>query len=116
MRAQLDVDSERPLLVNVGRQEYQKGHRFLIEAMAEVVQQHPDVMLLMVGPQGSQTSLIEETVARLGLEPHIRFLGYRHDVTDIVASSDVFVFPSSIRRTRRICAGGHGSRVAGGGI
>ena len=94
MRARLDIDPRRPVLVNVGRQEYQKGHRFLVEAMAEVVREHPDVLLLMVGHNGSQTSVIEETVARLGLEPYIQFLGYRDDVTDIVAASDVFVFPS----------------------
>jgi glycosyltransferase involved in cell wall biosynthesis len=94
VRRQLGVDFDRPVLLNVGRQEYQKGQVFLIDAMREVVRRRPDVLLLVAGRPGVQTPVLEERVASSGLADHVRFLGHRSDVTDLMAAADVFVFPS----------------------
>jgi glycosyltransferase involved in cell wall biosynthesis len=94
VRRQLGIDAGRPVLLAVGRQEFQKGHRFLIEALPPLLADHPDVLLLIAGRAGSQTKIIEQTIERLGVRDSVRLLGHRDDVTDVMAAADVFVFPS----------------------
>ncbi len=82
------------VIVTVGRQEYQKGQRYLIEAMVAVVAERPDARLLIVGREGHSTAELAGRVADLGLGDHVTFLGHRADVADVMAASDVFAFPS----------------------
>jgi glycosyltransferase involved in cell wall biosynthesis len=91
-RLQLPLDAE--VLVAVGRQEYAKGHRFLVEAMETVTRTRPAATLLMAGRPGAETPHLRALAERLELGSSIRFLGYRDDLPDVLAASDVFVFPS----------------------
>jgi glycosyltransferase involved in cell wall biosynthesis len=80
-----------PLLLAVGRLAPQKGHRYLLRAMGDVVHDFPDVRLLLVG----EGHLHEELRALADpLEEHVRFLGLRDDVPALLRRADVFVFPS----------------------
>lgn len=94
IRTLLGIPADRTVLVNVGRQDYQKGQRFLVAAMRRVVEARPDVLLLVAGRPGPETTRLHDTVVAHKLQDHVRFLGHRDDVTDIVAGSDLFVFPS----------------------
>jgi glycosyltransferase involved in cell wall biosynthesis len=94
VRQHLDIDSNRPVLLNVGRQEYQKGQIHLLDAMPHVLKEEPRVLLLVAGRPGVQTSALQERVRDLRLGDTVRFLGHRADVTDLMAAADVFVFPS----------------------
>jgi glycosyltransferase involved in cell wall biosynthesis len=51
------------------------------------------VVLLLVG-SGEEQSRIEALVHALGLGDHVRFLGHRADVADLMAIADLFVLPS----------------------
>jgi glycosyltransferase involved in cell wall biosynthesis len=62
-----------------------KGVTYLIKAMAEVVQRHPNSLLVLVG---------KEQVENLGLADNVRFLGWRPDVDEIMGCFDIFVLPS----------------------
>lgn len=94
IRDLLGIGHDRVVLLNVGRQDYQKGQRFLIEAMPEIVAERPDVLLLIAGRPGPETNRLHDTVVKHKLQNHVRFLGHRDDVMDIVAGADLFVFPS----------------------
>lgn len=94
VREALGIEADRPVLLNVGRQEYQKGQRYLLEALPALLESYPDVLLLIAGRAGNETPVLEEAVARLGVGERVRFLGHRGDVTDVMAAADVFVFPS----------------------
>ena len=93
-RELLGIPNEAQVVVTVGRQEYQKGHRFLIGAFSEVVATHPDARLLIAGREGHLTSELEQLVAELNLGASVALLGHRSDVPDVLAASDLFVFPS----------------------
>ena len=84
-------DRGRPSIVCVGRLSEQKGHRFLLEAMREVLAVHPEARLLMAG-DGHLRRQLEEQAAPLG--DRVAFLGLREDVPALLASADLFVFPS----------------------
>jgi glycosyltransferase involved in cell wall biosynthesis len=93
-RTSLRLDPAAPVLVNVGRQEHQKGHRGLLHGMARLMGERPDAVLLVAGRPGHATPELEREHARLGLGDRVRFLGHREDLPEVLAAADVFVFPS----------------------
>ncbi len=94
VRASLGLADDALVAVNVGRQEYQKGQGYLIEAFRHVADELPRARLLIVGRDGHFTARLTDQVADLGLQDVVSFLGHRSDVADILAASDLFVFPS----------------------
>ncbi len=93
-RLKFGLKDSDEVIVNVGRQEYQKGQRFLLEAMEEVARRRPHALLLIAGRRGRQSKNLEEIQRRTTLKGRVRILGYREDVPDLLASADLFVFPS----------------------
>lgn len=94
MRRTLKVPDDAPLLICVGRQEFQKGHEYLLDAMRQVVDVHPGAILLLVGRRGHASPVLRSIVATGGLADSVRMLGHRDDVADLLAAADIFVFPS----------------------
>lgn len=94
IRSVLRIPEDARVLVTVGRQEFQKGHRSLIAALPRIVAAHPTAVLLIAGRDGSETPLLADMARRSAVGDHIRFLGHRDDLPDVLAGSDVFVFPS----------------------
>ena len=45
-RIRLGLDEDQEVLINIGRQDYQKGQRYLLEAMAMLVSTRPRLVLL----------------------------------------------------------------------
>jgi glycosyltransferase involved in cell wall biosynthesis len=93
-RAELGLSEDAPVIVAVGRQEFQKGHRFLLEAMPAVVASVPSAVLLLAGREGAETPHLRSMAVRPEISGAVRFLGYRDDLPDVLAASDVFAFPS----------------------
>ena len=79
------------LVGNVARLAEQKGHRDLIAAAPMVLERHPDARFVVVG-EGELRDELESLAAPLG--DRFAFLGARDDVPDVLASLDVFAFPS----------------------
>ena len=75
----------------VARLAEQKGHRTLVEAAAIVRERHPDVRFVVAG-DGELRGELEALAAPLG--DAFSFLGARDDVPDLLASFEVFAFPS----------------------
>jgi glycosyltransferase involved in cell wall biosynthesis len=74
-----------------------KGVTHLVNAMAEVVQRHPNSLLVLVGKgdgNGEEEIKLKEQVENLGLADNVRFLGWRSDVDTIMGCFDIFVLPS----------------------
>jgi len=83
------------LVGTVGRLEPVKGHDILIQAIFHVVQQFPQTILLVAGhdPWG-YGRVLERLVAQLGVEKHVRFLGFQSDIPSFLHAIDVFAFAS----------------------
>jgi glycosyltransferase involved in cell wall biosynthesis len=82
---------EGRIVGNVARLAEQKGHRDLIAAAPIVLGQHPDVRFVVAG-DGELSDELEELARPLG--DRFVLLGERDDVPDLLASFDVFAFPS----------------------
>jgi glycosyltransferase involved in cell wall biosynthesis len=79
------------LVGNVARLAEQKGHRDLIAAAPIVLERHPDVRFIVAGDGELRDELVR-LAAPLG--DRFTFLGLREDIPDVLASLDVFAFPS----------------------
>ena len=70
-----------------------KGHAYLIEAMTTIIENDPDVKLIIVG-SGHLEEELKSLVKRLALSENVLFLGYRKDVGELMANSDLVAIPS----------------------
>ena len=75
----------------VARLDHGKDHATLIAAIRLLRDRCFDITLELVG-EGELRSTIEAQVASLGLNGIVRLLGVRHDIPNLLAEADVFVF------------------------
>jgi len=94
IRKEFGVDEDAFVIVNVARFEPQKGHMFLLHTLKHLIPQvDRKVVVLLVG-MGIDQEKIEAEVKRLDLQDAVYFTGYRQDVSDILAASDISVMAS----------------------
>lgn len=92
MRQKLGLRDEL-VVGHVGRFNPQKNHLFLLDIFAVLLKKEPNAALLLIGG-GEDMPKIQAKAQTLGIEEHVRFLGIRSDVADLMQAMDVFVFPS----------------------
>ncbi len=90
---ELGIGDSRHVVTMAGRLHPQKGHRYLIEAVPEVVAKFPGTVFLVAG-EGALRVEIEAQIARAGLQDSVRLLGVRRDLPRVLLLTDVFVLPS----------------------
>lgn len=93
-RAAFGIPEDAEVLANVGRQEYQKGQRFLLDAVARLRDHRPRLILYVAGKQGTCTTDLKRCTRDLGLENHVVFTGHLEDVPGLLAAADLCVVPS----------------------
>jgi L-malate glycosyltransferase len=80
--------------IMVARLDGRKGHDTLLRAISRLNDRNIPITALIVG-DGAERASLEDMARGLGLgDREVRFLGYRVDVPDLLAASDMFVLPS----------------------
>jgi glycosyltransferase involved in cell wall biosynthesis len=93
-KRRLGMAAQRPLIGTVGRLEPRKGTATLLAAFATLRGDgRHDAALVVVGDGPLRSELATEA-ERLGVAPHVQFLGDRADVLGVLEALDVFVLPS----------------------
>lgn len=84
-----------PLVFYVGRLVWEKGPDVLVDAMHRVREQFPGARAVIAGTGSMRQDLVDK-IAALGLQEHIRLVGFIDDETRdrFYAVADVAVFPS----------------------
>lgn len=82
-----------PVVGNVGRVVAQKGQLDLVEALPRVLEHHPRTRLVIVG-DGDLRPALEARARELGVADAVELTGERDDVPALLASFDVFAYPS----------------------
>jgi glycosyltransferase involved in cell wall biosynthesis len=98
-RAELNVEGEQAVILQVSRMEPGKGHHLHLQALATLLDRN-DWVCWMVGgaQQPAEQKYLEELRAhaqKLGLGSRVRFLGQRQDVADLMRSADIFCQPNA---------------------
>jgi glycosyltransferase involved in cell wall biosynthesis len=92
IRAELGLKDEI-VIGHIGRFNKQKNHEFLIEIFNAIHKKKTNAILLLIG-DGHLRATIERKVETLGLSSHVRILGVRSDIPELMQAMDLFLFPS----------------------
>ena len=90
VRAELGLAPTTPLVTQIGVRE-PKGNDDLLRAFARVRAERSDARLLLVGARPEKRLPLERLSATLGLDHAATLWGYRDDIPEILAASDVSV-------------------------
>lgn len=94
-RAALGIPRGTVVVGNVARLVPFKGHRYLLDAVAQLVRTSPSppILLLIVG-DGELEEDLRAQVAALRIGPFVRFLGFRDDLHELYPAFDVYCHSS----------------------
>ncbi|MEX2375760.1 MAG: glycosyltransferase [Dehalococcoidia bacterium] len=93
VRRELDIADDRFIVGTVANLRREKAYEDLLQAAAEVVRRHPDVIFVSVG-QGPEEARLLRLHRDLGLGDRFRFLGYRRDAQRVMSAFDLFTLSS----------------------
>lgn len=92
-RENLKIPGDDFVIGFVGRLHPVKGVDVLVRALALLLQRSAHYFLVLAG-DGPQRKSLETLTSRLGIADHVRFLGMRDDIPEVMAAFDVGVIPS----------------------
>jgi glycosyltransferase involved in cell wall biosynthesis len=93
LRKDLGIRSRDIFLLSVGRLTHQKAHSVLIQAMSTIIAQHPETILCIAG-DGPLRQQLSDEIGASGLDDHVKLLGERDDIAQLMAAADIFILPS----------------------
>lgn len=93
LRRKYNLPADSLIAVTSGRFVEQKGHRYLIDAAAEIVRQVPSTYFLLLG-DGPLRETLQQHIAASGLTDHFIFAGMLRDFNLELAGSDLLIHPS----------------------
>ena len=95
LKATLGIRDDDVVVTIIGRLSPEKGHKTFLEAAKQISANRNHVKFLIVGdgPMGDE---LRAEVARLNLEDHVVFTGFRKDMPDVYGLSDMMVNASTI--------------------
>jgi glycosyltransferase involved in cell wall biosynthesis len=102
-RRQEGITSDTKLICTIARLSPEKGVPLFLHAARRVLDEYPNTVFWIIG-DGPLRGELEELARDLGILQAVKFWGFRTDVTDLLALTDVFVLTSvreSLPRTIR---------------
>lgn len=90
-RKELGIPQDAFLITNAAEFTPNKNQKTVIEAIEQL--HNPNIYFVMCGI-GQKKAELEQYVKEHGLEEHIRFVGFRNDLHEILQTSDCFVLSS----------------------
>lgn len=85
------IAQEDTVLLSVGELSPRKNHRVIIEAAAKLKNNNFKYLIVGEGPLKAE---YQEMIKKFGLENKVILTGFRRDIREICAVTDIFVFPS----------------------
>jgi len=94
-RKELGIPEDAFVCINVARFYIQKNQAFLANVFAEAIHKYElsNAMLLLVG-DGPLRGSVDDEIKASDMTGRIKMLGIRDDVRELLAASDIFIFPS----------------------
>ncbi len=95
-REKYEIPLDRPMLLYVGRVAFEKNINFLLEMTKILIEQRPDVLLVVTGEGPAEASL-HKLAKTLGIENNVKFIGYldrNKELNACYQAADIFVFAS----------------------
>ena len=100
LRKSLGISETSDLIIGtIGRLTRKKGGEYLIEAVAKLIPQFPNLHVLFIGgelstdPEPFQAELIKRIHA-LGINKNVTMIGERQDIPELLGLLDIFTLPT----------------------
>jgi glycosyltransferase involved in cell wall biosynthesis len=97
LKEEFGIPSDSLLIVAVGRITHDKGLDYFIDAANLVLQHHHSgVHFIVAGGEEDVNfaNLLKQKVNNYSISNNVHFIGFRQDIPDILATSDIFVLSS----------------------
>jgi glycosyltransferase involved in cell wall biosynthesis len=95
VRQALDIPAEAVLVFSCGRMEMVKGYQYQLKAIKQLKARAiwPRLYFMWAG-MGTLEGQLRAAIAQLETKEHVKFLGQRSDIPDLLDAADIFVLPS----------------------
>ena len=93
MKQMLGLDEKRPVVMQVGRLSDQKNPLTFVKGASLVAGEHPDVQFVLVG-DGPLKDEVEAYIQELGMNRHMRCLGWQDNAYKLIAIADIISLTS----------------------
>lgn len=93
LRNELGLSDRNFVIGHVGRFNFQKNHKKIINVFEEIHRRKPNAVLLLVG-DGELKDDICDCIKGKGLEKFVIMTGSRDDIPELLMAMDCFIFPS----------------------
>jgi L-malate glycosyltransferase len=101
---QFALDSVNQITISTAaRLSEAKGLRYLILAVAQLIDRHPEIKLIIAG-EGELEAELRQLVLDLGISKHVVFAGYVTDLQNLLYLTQIFVLPSLQEPFGLVCA------------
>ncbi|GAA2168130.1 glycosyltransferase involved in cell wall biosynthesis [Humibacillus xanthopallidus] len=94
VRGELGISDDAVVAITVANLRREKDYPNLLRAASLVLRRDPSIVMIAVG-QGPLVDEVHALHRELGLGERFKLLGYRTDVPDLLAASDLFVLASA---------------------
>jgi glycosyltransferase involved in cell wall biosynthesis len=94
VRARMGLAPGESLIGAVGRLGPEKGHSYLIEAMALLIKREGLQARLLIVGEGRNRPVLLQTARRCGIADRVTLMGFQRDVMPYEAALDLFCLPS----------------------
>lgn len=84
---------KNPVIINMGRLNYQKGQRYLIEAFREIKDRIKDAKLVILG-NGELEKSLRDLSEKMGIGNDVYFLGWQENPFKFLSKSKLFILSS----------------------
>jgi glycosyltransferase involved in cell wall biosynthesis len=93
VRREFGLTKDVPVIAAIGRMVWQKGFKYLIECVPEIVRTYPDAKILIIG-DGPLRQRLEALSKELRVRGNVIFAGFRSDIKEILSAIDILAIPS----------------------
>lgn len=92
-REKLGLPMDAKVIGTIGQLFPRKGHRFLVEALFKIRNQHPNAHIAIIG-RGQEESNLKSLIKEFGLTNQVHLLGFRENALQFVKAFDIWAMPS----------------------
>jgi len=91
LRKEFNIADDTFVMFCGSRFEYDKGHKFLINSIAELKKITDKKFICLLSNDGPFLEDCKQQVKELGLEDVVKFLGFRKDMKNLYSGSDLYI-------------------------
>jgi glycosyltransferase involved in cell wall biosynthesis len=93
LRNELEIPQSAKIILSASRLEPEKSVDLIVKAFALICRDNPNVIMVVAGA-GSELTALMNLVTKLEITSHVRFVGFRTDVSSLMVMADAFVIAS----------------------